>query len=206
FRVRLTASPCNPIISSNTIPVTINALPVITDHPDDVTACLGGNANFSVGVTGGPYTYQWRRNGNNIPGATSSTFSLTGIDAGDAGNYDVVITNACGSTISNQATLTVGTALNPAGHDTNPVTACANYNPPPLTINSPSPSGGQPPYSYQCYLNGNPLGGETNNSYDPPSRAVGVYNYHAVVSDVCGKSVSASVKMITIVPDPTVAI
>src|SRR5690606_16222396 len=134
----------------------------------------------------------WRRNGTNIGGANSATYTITGVDAGDAGSYDVVVTNTCGSVTSNIAVLTVGPALGAAGHDTNPVTACANYNPPALVINSPAPSGGTPPYTYLWQVNGSPVaageGGtsSTTATYDPGNRPVGVYNYNVVVSDACG--------------------
>ena len=44
------------------------AQPVITQQPANQSVILGGNATFSVTVTGtGPFTYQWRLNGNNLP-------------------------------------------------------------------------------------------------------------------------------------------
>src|SRR5205814_8665012 len=46
----------------------------------------------------------------NISGATSSTYSITGATAGDAGNYDVVVTGACGVITSGAATLIVSAA------------------------------------------------------------------------------------------------
>ena len=35
--------------------------------------------------------YQWRQGGVNISGATTSTYSKSGIVVGDSGNYDVVV-------------------------------------------------------------------------------------------------------------------
>ena len=52
--------------------------PFVNDNPDPVTVCLGNPASFTVGVTPfvAPVAYQWRKNGVDIPGATSSTYSI----------------------------------------------------------------------------------------------------------------------------------
>jgi len=65
-----------------------------------------GTANFTVSVNGtGPFTFQWRRNGQAIPGATSSTLTLSRVLAADFGDYDVVVNNAAGSSNSETARL-----------------------------------------------------------------------------------------------------
>jgi hypothetical protein len=68
----------------------------------------GAAAAFAVTATGtGTLTYQWFKNGSEIPGATAATFGLAGAAAGDAGAYAVVVTNALGSAVSNVANLAV---------------------------------------------------------------------------------------------------
>ena len=64
---------------------------------------------FKVGVGGSPApTYQWRRDGLPIPGATGATYTLPSTTPGDTGaQFDVVITNAEGSVTSPTAMLTV---------------------------------------------------------------------------------------------------
>jgi hypothetical protein len=52
-------------------------------------------------------TYQWRRNGTAITGATGATLNFASIRTTDAGRYDVVATNALGSVTTAPATLTV---------------------------------------------------------------------------------------------------
>jgi hypothetical protein len=82
--------------------------PVITTQPVNKAGVLGSSASFSVVATGtGGVTYQWRKGGTNIPGATSSTVTLTNLQAVDAGSYDVVVTNAAGSVASTPVTLLV---------------------------------------------------------------------------------------------------
>lgn len=80
--------------------------PSITAQPQSITTDIGEDVQFSVSATGNPTpTYQWRKDGNNISGATSSTLNLTDVQSGVAGDYDVVVTNSQGSVTSNDATL-----------------------------------------------------------------------------------------------------
>ena len=82
--------------------------PQILTQPQNQTAVGGQNVTLSVTATGTPpLTYQWRRNGVNIPGATGATYSIAGAQLADAGSYDVIVTNTAGSITSNAVTLTV---------------------------------------------------------------------------------------------------
>jgi hypothetical protein len=58
-----------------------------------------------------PLYYQWLKDAAPIEGATAPSLVLTNLQATNAGNYSVVITNDYGSTSSSNAYLTV----NPAG-------------------------------------------------------------------------------------------
>jgi hypothetical protein len=90
--------------------VTVNAAPGITTQPQSQTVAQGANVTFSVTATGtAPLAYQWRKNGVNISGATSSSHTLTAVTTNDAGGYSVVVSNTCGSVTSTTATLTVTT-------------------------------------------------------------------------------------------------
>src|SRR6185503_12066843 len=55
---------------------TDNAPPAITDQPDDLTVAVGQPATFRVSASGGQLRFQWQRNAVDIPGATSSTFTI----------------------------------------------------------------------------------------------------------------------------------
>ena len=85
--------------------------PVITDQPDSLTVDPGGNATFSVVATGQELTYRWQKADSgtwgNISGATSSTYTITGVDADDAGPFRVLVSNSAGTATSTTATLTV---------------------------------------------------------------------------------------------------
>jgi hypothetical protein len=60
--------------------------------PADLTVAQGGTATFNVLAVGPqPLSYQWTFNTNNIPGATNSTLTITNVQAGDAGVYEVIV-------------------------------------------------------------------------------------------------------------------
>jgi len=86
----------------------------ITQHPQSQTKTEGDNVTFNVVASGGtpPYSYQWRKNGTNINGATSQSYTKNNLVVADAGQYSVVVTDSSGvgarqSVTSNNAQLTV---------------------------------------------------------------------------------------------------
>jgi len=97
--------------------VTVNQAPiVIDDHPQPVSVCSSGAAQFSVAATGpAPLMYQWRRNttnlsdGGSISGSQTATLLIDPALPADGGNYDCVVSNNCASQTSNAALLTVNT-------------------------------------------------------------------------------------------------
>ncbi|MBU0618308.1 MAG: hypothetical protein KKI02_11360 [Planctomycetes bacterium] len=74
--------------------------------PFNVDACVGGQAEFWVTVEGAGWTYQWRKNAQDIEGATNDTYLISVVELSDAGVYDVVVGETC-SVTSNPATLAV---------------------------------------------------------------------------------------------------
>jgi hypothetical protein len=85
------------------VTVNINATPVITTQPVAQSSCMGGSATFSVSATGAGLTYQWRRNGVAIAGATGATLNLTNLSSANAGNYDVVVSGTCPPSVTSAA-------------------------------------------------------------------------------------------------------
>ena len=94
-------------LTSNAATLTVNAATAINTQPASLTRNVGQSASFAVAASGVNLTYQWRKNGNAISGATASTYTIAAVAAGDVGNYDVVVTGACGTATSNVAALTV---------------------------------------------------------------------------------------------------
>ncbi|TAJ18205.1 MAG: hypothetical protein EPO68_08275, partial [Planctomycetota bacterium] len=92
--------------------------PNVTGDPSSASVCVGSApVQFSVVATGtAPLSYQWRQNtvdltnGGSFAGATSATLTVNPASAAEAGSYDCVVTNACGSDTSSAAVLAIDTA------------------------------------------------------------------------------------------------
>ncbi len=89
--------------------------PSITTQPASVTVTAGQTASFSVTAAGtSPLSYQWQKNGANISGATSSSYTTPATKTSDNGaTFVVSVSNAAGSTSSSAATLTVNADTTP---------------------------------------------------------------------------------------------
>ncbi|SHH96672.1 Por secretion system C-terminal sorting domain-containing protein [Chryseolinea serpens] len=97
-------------------------VPVITTQPASATIAIGHAVTFSVKALGStPFTYQWQKNDVNIPGAKSSTYSITNAIEANSGKYRVIVSNSAGSTPSNEAMLTVIANKVPVATITTPV-------------------------------------------------------------------------------------
>ena len=69
----------------------------------------GQTMTLTVVVTGGlaPYTYQWYKDNNAIPGANAATYSKASAATTDSGTYKVVAHDAYGNIISSSTVATV---------------------------------------------------------------------------------------------------
>jgi subtilase family serine protease len=86
----------------------------ISSQPTNQTANTGGEATFTVAVTGSPTAYQWSSSTDNghtwnvIPTATARTYTTGKLSSTDDGSqYEVAVTYSQGTLTSNPATLTV---------------------------------------------------------------------------------------------------
>jgi hypothetical protein len=111
--------------------------PSITTQPASRTVTAGQTAAFTVAATGtAPLTYQWKRNGTAISGATSSSYTTPATTSSDNGaQFTVAVSNSAGNVTSNAATLTVGGTT------------------PPLTISTTSLPAGMDGQGYSAQLN-----------------------------------------------------
>lgn len=82
--------------------------PAISTQPSDVVTAVGRSATFQVSATGYPLAYQWLRDGQQIDGATSSSYTLDDVVMADEGSvFAVRVYNDEGSVTSESASLTV---------------------------------------------------------------------------------------------------
>ena len=85
--------------------------PEFVVQPASCGASLGANVTFSAEVSNPTATsFQWTKDGNNIPDATGNSYSIFNVQFSDAGSYSVFVTDAVGSTTSSNAVLQVGIA------------------------------------------------------------------------------------------------
>jgi hypothetical protein len=83
--------------------------PTILSQPMGSRAGIGDIIMLSVEVSGEPKpALQWRKDGSPIPGATETRFTVASAAAADAGDYDVVASNALGSVTSERAHVGIG--------------------------------------------------------------------------------------------------
>ncbi len=82
--------------------------PSIVTPPQSQAVNPGATVLFEVVPGGsGPFTYQWKKNGINISGATKRTLTLTAVTQASEGSYTVVVTNVAGPTTSDPGILMV---------------------------------------------------------------------------------------------------
>ncbi len=95
--------------TSNSLPTT-NPLtaPYIIIQPQPQTIPPGGTVAFSVVMAGNaPLTYQWQRNGANLPGATTNPLMISNVSGPNSGVYSVVISNSAGGVKSASVALQI---------------------------------------------------------------------------------------------------
>lgn len=115
------SSASGSVISESAV-VTIQAvLPVleITGQPQPASVDVGQQARFSVSVSDGSpaASYQWQRNGVDIAGATSSTYTTPATALADSGaSYSVRIRRGTAVVTSNPAVLTVTQPTGASGY------------------------------------------------------------------------------------------
>jgi len=83
--------------------------PYINTQPAGQTVNVGQAATFGVVAAGTPpLTYQWQKNGADITGATSASYTTPATIIADTGEmFRVVVSNSAGNATSNSASLTV---------------------------------------------------------------------------------------------------
>ncbi len=102
-------------ITSTAATLTVLFAAYINQHPTDVdvrvrpdpSAAPTTNASFSVSASSlnPPMTFQWRRNGVNLPGANNATLTVANVTTNDYGAYDCTVTDGAGTVVSGSATL-----------------------------------------------------------------------------------------------------
>ncbi len=173
-------------MTSATAVLTVWTPPTITSQPQSLTNIAGTDASFSVGASGtSPFGYQWLFNGANISGATSASYTATSVQATNAGNYAVVVTNVAGAMTSTPAMLTVWTPPS----ITSPPESVTNFAGTDATFNVTA--SGTQPLGYQWQWNGTNLDGQTQTSLTVSNvQSANAGSYAVVVTNIVGITTS----------------
>ena len=132
----------------------------ITQQPQNATAHLGASVIFVVQVSSSTgVAYQWRKNGIALSGKTDSFLSITNISQGDAGTYDVVVSDSLTSVPSAPAQLTV---LLVPEILSQPINLTVTVLTSPVNVTNTVSAASGTPLRYQWYFNGAPLAVTTN--------------------------------------------
>lgn len=119
FHERIITERILPFLAGTRCGLRVNR-PTITSNPEARDVCEGGTTQLSVVASDvHPLTYQWRRDGVDIPGAIDSTLVITNATPADGGSYDVVVSNLCRMETSDAALVTVCEFNEPADLDHN---------------------------------------------------------------------------------------
>jgi len=164
--------------------------PSITSQPQSSTNSAGSTALFIVAAEGGPpLAYQWRKDGVGLSGANNANVSVADVVTADAGDYDVVITNAYGAITSSVATLTV---IDDPGLT---VAFASLTNMPGDAISLDADVAGTVPMSYQWLKDGVAISGASGVLSDINSTAAYLLTTDATAADAGTYSVVVSNSM-----------
>lgn len=136
--------------STDSFLVEVKQNAVITTEPDTaVSVCTSSPLTLSV-VADSAASYQWRRNGMPIAGATAASYTKASAAAGDAGTYSVIAFNAGGCSDTSRTSV-VTTKATPTGTISGNATVCAGAAAPLVLF---SGTGSTAPYTFAYTVNG----------------------------------------------------
>ncbi len=200
---------CGAPVTTTATLIVNQAVAVITP-PVARTGFVGSNVTFNVGATGTGVTYQWFFNGT--PLSTSSTLALNNLTTNQAGTYCVIVSGACGSSITNCATLTIQNRHPVANDDYYTVLEDTTLNiaAPGILANDSDPDGDvlrAIPISAMAAVGTLTLNGDGGFTYRPPPNYTGpdLFEYYAVDGKGAGSLVAYARITVTPVNDLPVA-
>lgn len=185
--------------------------PGIVQQPQNVSIEISSSATFTV-VASGPdgLTYQWMKNGIDISGATSSSYTINQALPSDEGTYSVKVSTPNGQSVtSNTATLTVVIPPPP------PVPVPPTIVVPPVsqTTLTGDPASfnvnasGDYPLTYQWMKNGMDITDAITNTYSIASVTLtDAGNYTVTITNSAGSVTSNPVTLTVTEPQPAIPV
>ncbi|MBK7382081.1 MAG: right-handed parallel beta-helix repeat-containing protein [Flavobacteriales bacterium] len=175
--------------TSSIVPVTVNTTPSATITAGGATTFCGGGSVTLTANSGTGYTYQWKKNGTNVSGATAVSYAATA-----AGSYTVQVSNGGCSTTSAAKTVTVTaapTAVITAGGS---LSFCTGGS---VALNATTGSG----YAFVWKKNGSTISGATASTYTATTSGT-----YTVVITSGGCSTTSAGAVVTASSAPTATI
>ena len=176
---KVTVSNAAGSVTSDTVTLSVESPPVITELAESLSAVEGDSVELSVTAVGTvPITYQWSKGGVALAGATGSTLSLANVAPSDAADYMVAVSNGAGRVESESITLKV---VQPASIVSQPEGGSAVLG---ETFVMSVVTVGTEPISYQWHFGGQAMEGATKSSLSLANvKVVNSGDYHVVVSN-----------------------
>lgn len=192
FKIRILDACSNNLADTTESGVFIDEPIKVVASPLGRNGCQGDSIRLNVRATGSELKYQWRRNGENIEGATDSTFLIKSAAVSDEGKYDVVINNQCGTDTSEIAN--VGVMITPViTEQMVDKKVCQNQA---MTLSVGVKGSG---VSYQWRKNGGILAGAKDSIFTIKSvKPSDAGKYDVLVVNGCGASIISNPAIVTV--------
>jgi hypothetical protein len=194
YRIRVV----NKITSDTTAKFSISQIPIIVTQMEILNErCAGGSITFApqIAPPSNIYTYQWFKDGQEIPGQTNATLIKSNLQLSDAGIYTVKITG-CQEINSDPAILSFNQLTEITGQPKD-TSVCPGSD---VTL-SVEATGGS--LTYQWKKNGNDISGEVRATYFIPSvEQSNTGTYTCIVTGICGSPITSNPAYVVINPNP----
>lgn len=188
------------ITSEDAILTVLDGSPAIVTQPTSRSVAVGATTTFTVTATSTtPLSYQWKKNGVAIAGATGTSLNLANVQTADEGNYSVTLSNATASVTSSNASLTV---LVPPSITIQPTNLSVLVN---QSLGFYVAATGSAPLNYQWFKNGTPMAGKTGSLlFLDRVQGSDVGDYRVTVSNAAG-SVTSEIASLTVSSRPSIS-
>ncbi len=184
--------------------------PTIQNQPYSQQINYGQPVSFHVYASGNPKpTYQWMKNGVEILGADSSSYTISSVRLSDSGYYKVLLSNSQGNIISDSAHLGITPPAAPTIRPNSPYSWEPKSQPQSQTVYLNDSivlsvlADGIPAPTYQWKKNGNNIiGADSSVLKIFPVKSSDSGHYTVVVSNDQGSVISDTAIVMVIYPGP----
>ncbi len=174
-----------------TLTVDAGTAPTIDETSGKQKVVEGDDVEMWVDAYGdGDLSFQWYFNGNIIEDATDSEYDISNVTLSAAGNYTVTVSNDFGNTTSDPLCLKVCPATAPVINDISDSRTDTEGDYDDLSVDASYNGDGD--LSYQWYLNGNILEGQTGDAiYFDPVLLTDAGNYTVTITNPVGGNITS---------------